>query len=83
MKVSKFVKQKMSRPGGDSNLQIYAECSNLLSYRGQTFPISCFETLVMVRITNGCSSAEVLQAENVWRLEGGLNPQPLDEWLIP
>ena len=45
VKVSKFLRQKMYRPEGDSNpnLRIHAECSNLLSYQGQTFAVPCFE----------------------------------------
>ena len=44
LNVSKFLGQKMSRPEGDSNpnLRIHAECSNHLSYRGQTFATPCF-----------------------------------------
>ena len=32
----------MSGPEGDSNIRIHAECSNLLSYQGQTFAVPCF-----------------------------------------
>ena len=44
VKVSKFLGQKMSRPEGDSNPQPSdsTECSNLLSYQGQTFAVPCF-----------------------------------------
>ena len=50
LKVSKFLRQKMSRPQGDSNtkLGIHAECSNHLSYQGQTFAIPCFWRLALV-----------------------------------
>ena len=48
VKVSKFLRQKMSRPEGDSNLRIHAECSNPLSYQGQTFAVPCFWTLALV-----------------------------------
>ena len=45
VKVSNIMRQKMSRSDGDSNPQpsIHAECSNHLSYQGQTFAVPCVE----------------------------------------
>ena len=45
VKVSKCLRQKMYRPEGSRtpNLRIHDECSNLLSYQGQTFTVPCFE----------------------------------------
>ena len=42
--------EKMSRPEGDSNpnLHIYAECSNHLSYQGQTFVLIAITYLALV-----------------------------------
>ena len=53
-KVSKFLGQKMSRPEGDSNpnLRIHAECSNLLSYQGQTFAVPCYTDPAWLSLTN-------------------------------
>ena len=50
VKVSKVLRQKLSRPERDSNpnLRIHAECSNHLSYQGQTFAVPCFWTLALV-----------------------------------
>ena len=52
-KVSKFLRQKCLDPGGTRtpNLRIHAECSNHLSYRGQTFAIPCFGTLALVLLS--------------------------------
>ena len=49
VKVSKFLRQKRSRPEGDSNphLWIHAECSNLLRYQGETFAVLWFWTLAL------------------------------------
>ena len=48
VKVSKCLRQKMSRPeGGSLNLRIHAECSKLLSYPGQRFAVPCFWTLAL------------------------------------
>ena len=45
VKVSKFLRQKMSRPEGTRtpNRRIHAECCNNLSYQGQTFAVTCSE----------------------------------------
>ena len=50
VKVSKFLRQKMSRPEGDwnSNHRIHAECSKHLSYQGQTFADPSFLILALV-----------------------------------
>ena len=49
VKVSKFLRQKMSRPEGarTPNLPIHAECSNHLSYQGQTFAVPWFWILTL------------------------------------
>ena len=46
VKVSKFLRQKMSRPEGTRtpNLRIHAKCINLLSYQGQTFAVPCLRS---------------------------------------
>ena len=46
-KVSKFLRQKMSRPEGGTrtpNLRIHAECSNHLNYQGQRFAVPIYFT---------------------------------------
>ena len=47
--VSKFLRQKLYRPTGDSNLQLlnHAKCSNHFSKRDKPFPILCFGTLTL------------------------------------
>ena len=46
VKLSKFLRQKMSRSEGDLNWgpnhRIHAECPNHLIYQGQTFAVPCF-----------------------------------------
>ena len=49
VKVSKFLRQKMSRPEGHSNTQPSDSCrrSNYLRYQGQTFAVPCFWILAL------------------------------------
>ena len=44
VKVSKFLRQKISRT---PNLRIHAECSNHSGYQGQTFVVPCFWILAL------------------------------------
>ena len=76
VKVSKILRQKMSRPEGDSNpnLRIHAECSNLLSYQGQTFAVPCFEHCsgaIDIRKYTACWHALMAKISCRWK-----NPRP-------
>ena len=78
VKVSKFLRQKMSRPEGTRtpNLRIHAESFNHLSYQGQTFAVPFFSYTSALRYDTCFSTGSSLGFSSFIGRSSGISMTP-------